>query len=79
MLRLIFRHTSTLGVRESLCRRYVLKRGTALLETPYGSVRVKHSAGYGVAREKAEYDDLARICHDHDLSLAELLKQIENK
>lgn len=78
MLRLMFRHTSTIGIRESLCRRYVLRRSTQILETPYGNVRIKRSAGYGVERKKAEYDDLARICHDHDLNIGELLKQIED-
>lgn len=77
MVRLMFRHTSTIGIRESLCRRYVLRRGTEIVETPYGNVRIKCSAGYGVERKKAEYDDLARICHDHDLSIGELTQQIE--
>lgn len=77
MLRLMFRHTSTIGIRESLCRRYVLRRGTEIVETPYGNVRIKCSAGYGVERKKAEYDDLAKICHDHDLSIGELTRQIE--
>lgn len=77
MVKLIFRHTSTIGIRESLCRRYVLKRGTSLAETPYGNVRIKCSAGYGIERKKAEFDDLARICRENDLSMEELLKQIE--
>ena len=71
MLRLMFRHTTTLGVRETLCRRYVLKRREALLTTPCGPVRVKHSEGWGVERRKAEFDDLARIARESGLSLAE--------
>jgi len=77
MVALLFRHTSTLGIRESLCRRYVLKRRQELVATPYGSVRIKRAEGYGLQRWKAEYDDLARICRDNDLSLEELIKQIE--
>lgn len=71
MLRLIFKHTSTIGVRETLCRRYVLKRREESLVTPYGSVRRKISEGYGVERRKAEYEDLARIARDRDLSIEE--------
>ena len=41
-------------------------------ETPCGPVRVKRSAGYGVEREKAEYDDLARIAREHGLTLDEV-------
>ena len=69
MLRLIFKHTTTLGVRETLCRRYVLKRREETVATEYGQVRLKLSQGYGVERRKAEYEDLARIARDRDLSL----------
>ena len=71
MVRAIFRHTTTLGIRETLCRRYVLLREEKTVETPYGSVRVKRSEGYGVQREKAEYDDLRRIAREADLTLDE--------
>ena len=69
MVRAMFRHTTTLGIRETLCRRYVLRRGERIEETPYGPVRVKRSEGYGVVREKAEFDDLSRIARDADLTL----------
>lgn len=72
MVELIFRHTTSIGVRETLCRRYVLQRGTERVETPYGEIRVKRSYGYGVERRKAEYDDLARICRDSGLSMEEV-------
>lgn len=74
MVRLIFRHTSTIGIRETVCRRYVLRRETGTVETPYGPVRVKTSEGYGVRRSKAEYDDLARIATENGLTLEEMRK-----
>ena len=77
MVRAIFRHTTTLGIRETLCRRYVLRRAERTVETPYGPVRVKRSEGYGVTREKAEFDDLRRIARDADLTLAEARELIE--
>ena len=77
MVRLLFRHTSTIGIRETVCRRYVLRRETGTVETPYGPVRVKTSEGYGVRRSKAEYDDLARIASEHGLTLDEARKLAE--
>ncbi len=71
MLRLIFRHTTTLGVREYLCNRYTLARQTEIVSTPYGKVRVKHAEGFGVRRSKPEFDDLARIAAKQGISLAE--------
>lgn len=74
MLALFFKNTSTIGIRESICRRYVLKRENRVVETPYGPVRVKHSSGYGAEKWKAEFDDLAKISHDAGLSLEEARK-----
>lgn len=72
IIRLIFRHTTTIGVRETATKRYVLNRETETLSTPYGDVRCKHSSGYGVERSKYEYEDLARIANEQGLSLEEV-------
>lgn len=69
MLALLFRHTTTLGVRENRLRRYVLKREVETLKTPYGQVRRKIASGYGVSRSKWEYDDLSRIAAEQGVSL----------
>lgn len=71
MLELIFKHTTTLGVREKLCNRYTLTRKEYEVKTPYGNVRVKESGGYGTIRKKAEYEDLARIAREQNISLAQ--------
>ena len=71
MAALLFRHTSTLGIREMTAGRYILDRRTERRQTPCGEVRVKRASGYGVVREKPEYDDLARIAEAQDISLAE--------
>lgn len=41
LLKLIFKETSTLGIRFRITKRAVLKRATKEVETPYGKVRVK--------------------------------------
>ncbi len=77
MVQAIFRHTTTIGIRETLCRRYVLKRREEVRETPYGPVRLKISEGYGAERMKAEYDDLARIAREENLTLDEARELIK--
>ena len=76
MVRTIFRNTTTIGVREHRCSRYTLKRSFETVQTPYGDVQKKLSSGYGVTREKYEYEDLARIAREQGLSLAEVRKSI---
>lgn len=71
-LALIFRHTTTLGIREYVCRRYGLEREVVSRETSWGIVRVKRSSGYGTSREKAEYEDLARIARERDMTLEQV-------
>ena len=79
MVRLIFRHTNTIGIRETRCRRYILRRENGTVETPYGTVRVKTSTGYGTEKRKAEYDDLARIAKEYGLTLDEVRKLTEGE
>ena len=79
LVRVIFRNTTTIGVREHRCSRYTLKRSFETVQTPYGNVQKKLSSGYGVTREKYEYEDLARIAREQGLSLAEVRKGIAHQ
>lgn len=76
MLRTIFRHTSTLGIRVSVCDRYTLSRRQYAVQTPDGEIRVKESSGWGVLRRKAEFEDLAHIARQTGKSIAEVLDTI---
>lgn len=79
MAELIFKHTTTIGVRKKLYERYVLDRRTEEVNTPYGTVRKKISEGYGVKKEKYEYDDIAKIAKENDLTFAQVLDIIKEK
>ena len=78
ILALIFKHTSTIGVREYRPLRHEMRREELTRRTPFGEVRVKRSEGFGAAREQYEFDDLARIADEKGVSVAELLKMIDN-
>ena len=71
LIRCLFRHTSTLGVRESACLRSTLQRGFYTVQTEVGPVRFKTAEGFGVSREKPEFEDLARIAREQGISLRE--------
>ena len=77
--RAIFRNTSTLGVRRTVCERSVLTRREYTAETSLGSVRVKCSEGYGVKRVKAEFDDLRAIAEAKGISLTEVSERINSE
>ena len=79
MVRLLLRHTSTLGIRESVCRRFTLTRREETVDTPYGKVRCKISEGYGVCRRKPEYDDLSAIAEAQQLPLSEIRRSFQSE
>ncbi len=77
VLQALFRHTTTLGIRENLCCRYTLDRRIETVSTPYGNISRKVSSGYGVSRGKWEYEDLARIAREQGSSLREIMENLE--
>ena len=74
----IFRHTTTIGIRESALERYVLNRRIERTDTKAGSVSRKISEGYGVKREKYEFEDLAKIARQKGLSLWEVREMLDS-
>jgi uncharacterized protein (DUF111 family) len=73
----LFRETSTLGIRRSTQQRAILQREIQEVETEYGAVRVK-VAWMGKEEEKAltnvqpEYEDCAELARQHNLSWREV-------
>ena len=74
---LLFQYTTTLGVRETVCRRATLRRRVETVDTPYGPVRKKVSSGYGISRGKYEYEDLAKIARETGKSIASVLEELK--
>ncbi len=68
----ILTESSALGVREQLVARTILAREITTLETPWGPVRIKHAGG----RDRPEYEDLARIARNHDMTLREVREAV---
>ena len=77
MIKLIYKYTTTIGVRETVTRRYILDRTVETINTSYGKVRVKKSSGYGVERIKYEYEDIAEIAREQGISLDDVKSVIE--
>ena len=73
---LLLRHTSTLGVRVFSCSRYVLERSVEKCETSLGTVHIKRSQGYGTARLKPEYEDIAAIAKEHGIPFPEAYERV---
>ncbi|MCQ2592547.1 MAG: nickel pincer cofactor biosynthesis protein LarC [Treponema sp.] len=73
-----FKHTTTIGIREKICDRYILKREASVKKTSLGDVRIKTSTGYGTTTTKYEYDDLSKIALENNMSIREVRAIIES-
>ena len=73
-----WRHSGSLGVRETLQQRWILPRQAATLPTPLGPVRIKWAQlPEGRWRAKAEADDLAALARRHGLALGQIRGLVE--
>lgn len=74
--RIIFRETSTIGLRYYPVRRMVLKRQALKVKTRYGAVKMKLVEGPGgEKRASPEYDDLKRLAQAKKIPLKVLYEE----
>lgn len=78
MAELIFLHTSTIGIREYIGSRMVMQRSERTVESGFGPVRIKESSGYGVKKEKPEYEDLKEISVRTGIPIRDIKNRIKN-
>ncbi len=77
IIHLLFKHTTAFNIRESACRNYSLSKTTRTVSTDFGDVRQNISIGFGVTREKYEYDDISRIAKEQNMTIEDTIKSIE--
>jgi uncharacterized protein (TIGR00299 family) protein len=74
LIDLVFRETTTIGVRTYETRRKTLDREFVPVETPFGNVRIKISRMNGsVLNATPEYDDCQRIATERGIPLKQVL------
>ncbi len=78
VIKALFKHSTTIGIREEKMNRYILNRRVETVETPYGPVRCKVSSGYGVERRKYEYDDMTKIAKERDMSIQDVTRIVKD-
>jgi hypothetical protein len=70
---IIFRETTTLGIRRWPASRHKLHREACQVETPWGPIAGKLATGLGgVVRFSPEFEDCRRVAGEHRVPLAEV-------
>ncbi len=74
--KLLFRESSTLGVRSRHEKRYALPRRHEAVTTPWGEVRMKIASLNGTISQYApEYEDCRRIAAEHHVPLKTVMQE----
>lgn len=76
MADLIFRETSTIGIRKSRMERMVMERSIKTVETEYGPIRFKESKWGDTLRITPEYEDAKEIARQKGLPLIDVMRNI---
>jgi uncharacterized protein (DUF111 family) len=77
MRALLFRESSTLGVRVRREKRFALPRHHEQVATPWGEVRMKVAGANGTASQYApEYEDCRRIATEHHIPLKHVMQEV---
>ncbi|MDR0845018.1 MAG: nickel pincer cofactor biosynthesis protein LarC [Tannerella sp.] len=75
MEHILFRETSTIGLRKYLVTRSCLPRKAVTVSTPYGDVKAKETVYGATTRISIEYDDACRLAKEKDVPLQAILKK----
>jgi pyridinium-3,5-bisthiocarboxylic acid mononucleotide nickel chelatase len=74
---ILFRETTTLGIRRSTQQRTILQREIQQVETQYGVVRVKVAwMGEVLANVQPEYEDCAELARKHNIPWREVQQMV---
>lgn len=73
---IIFRETTTIGIRRIAVERTVMSRKIKTVSTPWGDVRAKECETDGVKKVYPEYEDVALLCREKDLPFEKTFRMI---
>jgi hypothetical protein len=74
----LLEESTTLGVRRSEVARTVIERWTETRTTPFGNVQFKLARlPSGIVTARPEDDEVRRVCREHSLSRAEVLRRLQ--
>lgn len=71
---IIFSNTSTIGLRYSIKKRYMLRRENFIKQTNYGDVRGKKITKKRLTEESLEFDDIEKIALENKISILDARK-----
>ncbi|WP_432663562.1 nickel pincer cofactor biosynthesis protein LarC [Wukongibacter baidiensis] len=77
VLEVIFKETTSIGIRKYKVEKIMLKRDFARIQTKYGEVTIKSSYYQGeLVKFKPEYEDCKRLAKENNVPIAQIYKEV---
>ena len=77
MEEILFRETTTIGIRRAKMERTVLNREACRVHTPFGEIDGKKVSAEGFERIYPEYESAAELAAEKEVPLYEVLRSIK--
>lgn len=74
---LLFKETSTIGIRRTEAERAIMGRDFYALETPYGEVKIKKLVYDDISKEQPEYEDIRKIAQKTGKGFNEVMSCVQ--
>jgi uncharacterized protein (TIGR00299 family) protein len=75
---IIFRETTSIGLRKYKVEKMMLQRETLTLSTRYGNIRVKNSFYQGMpVKYKAEYEDCQKAARENHIPISQVYREVD--
>ena len=74
---IIFRETTTIGIRRMEMERTVLRREERIVDTVFGPAQVKVCEARGVKRSYPEYESVARLAGEHQAPFSQVYQTVQ--
>lgn len=75
---IIFRETTTIGIRRQKMDRTVLQRTKKTVQTPYGEAEVKICEKDGIRKVYPEYETVVKLCKEKGVAFQEVFEAVKN-
>ena len=74
---IIFRETTTIGIRRQKMDRTVLRRSKKTVQTPYGEAEVKICEKDGMKKVYPEYESVVRLCKESEAAFQDVFESVK--
>ncbi len=75
--KILFKETSTIGIRKVIMERTVMERSFDILETRFGNITVKKLSYQDIAKSYGEYEDVKKAAIKHKVSVQEVHDEVK--